>query len=187
MTDSHSNIHFFEPGSRYITKAIHLLEDGTQKIATSRRHRKGRGVLLVNQDGAVISSPGKKNPWLRLWAPSGLTWWVAVLFTIGSALFSLGGYAITFPESTPKVLMTGMTLDWIFFIGSIVFTSAAYCQLLESINAGDSEGLHEQKSIPSKFQWIAWHPKRIGYMASLIQLIGTVMFNFNTGNVLLVK
>jgi len=23
---------------------------------------------------------------------------------------------------------------------------------------------------------------RIGYMASLVQLIGTVMFNFNTGN-----
>lgn len=32
------------------------------------------------------------------------------------------------------------------------------------------------------FQWIAWHPQRIGYMASLVQFIGTVMFNFNTGN-----
>ena len=78
-----------------------------------------------------------------------------------------------------------MTLDWIFFIGSIFFTAAALCQLLEAINAGDSEGLYTDKKLPGTFQWVAWHPKRIGYLASLVQLIGTVMFNFNTGNAFL--
>ncbi len=29
---------------------------------------------------------------------------------------------------------------------------------------------------------MAWNPQRICYMASLVQLIGTVMFNFNTAN-----
>lgn len=180
MTDSHSNINFSGPG--YITKAVHSLADGAQKIATSRRHRKGRGVIMVSPEGTQPRLAQYKNPWLCFWEPSRLTWWVAVLFTIGSALFSVGGYAITFPKDAPQVLNEGMTLDWIFFIGSLFFTSAAFCQLLEAINAGDSEGLYSGEKLPSSFQWVAWHPKRIGYMASLVQLIGTVMFNFNTGN-----
>ena len=159
------------------------MADGMQKVVTSRRHRKGRGAMLVFPEGIQPEPAAKhKNPWLRFWAPSRLTWWVAVLFTIGSALFSVGGYGITFPDNSPEVLTAGMNLDWIFFIGSIFFTSAAACQLLESINAGSSEGLYAEEKLSDTFQWAAWHPNRIGYMASLVQLIGTVMFNFNTGN-----
>ena len=180
MKNSHTNIRFSGPG--YVTKAVHLLENDVQKVVTSRRHRKGRGALLVTTEGVKVVSPGVKCPWLHFWAPTRLTWWVAVLFIFGSALFSVGGYAITFPEDTPKALTTGLTLDWIFFIGSLFFTSAAFCQLLEAINAGDSEGLYAEEKLADTFQWRAWHPKRIGYMASLVQLIGTVMFNFNTAN-----
>ena len=54
----------------------------------------------------------------------------------------MGGFATSFPAHTPKVLATGITVDWDFFIGSIFFTLAAYCQLLEAINAGDSDGLY---------------------------------------------
>ena len=180
MTDSHTNISFSGPG--YITKAVHSLAGDVQKVVTSRRHRKGRGATMVIPEGVKPSVSERRNPWFRFWAPSRLTWWVAVLFTIGSALFSLGGYGITFPQDFPEVLTAGMTLDWVFFIGSIFFTSAAFCQLLESINAGDSEGLYSGEKLPDTFQWMAWHPNRIGYMASLVQLIGTVMFNFNTGN-----
>ena len=180
MTDSHINTHFSGPG--YITKVVHSLAGGVQKIASSRRHRKGRGTQIISAAGTIVADPKHENPWLRLWAPARLTWWVAILFTIGSALFSIGGYAITFPQNIPKAWVAGMTLDWVFFIGSLFFTSAACCQLLESINAQDSEGLYTEEQAPITFQWIAWHPKRIGYLASLVQLIGTVMFNFNTAN-----
>jgi len=180
MTDSHVKISFSGPG--YITKAIHSLAGGVQKIATSRRHRKGRGALLFTPAGEQLESPRYKYPWLRFWAPTRLTWWVAVLFIIGSGFFSVGGFAISFPAHTSKVLVTGITVDWIFFIGSLFFTAAAYCQLLEEINAGDSDGLYADEERLDVFQWLAWRPKRIGYMASLAQLIGTVMFNFNTGN-----
>ena len=107
---------------------------------------------------------------------------MAVLFIIGSALFSVGDYAVSFPEYVNKTLNNEITVSWIFFIGSVFFTSAASCQLLESINAGDSEGLYAEEQLPDTFQWAAWHPQRIGYMASLVQLIDTVMFNFNTAN-----
>ncbi len=181
MTNPDKNIRLSGPG--YITKAVHILENGVQKIVTSRRHRKGRGALIITSEGVVKSaSPKFKYPWLHFWAPSHLTWWVAALFAVGSAFFSVGGFIITFPQNIPNALANGTTVNWIFFIGSIFFTSAAVCQLLESINAGDSEGLFEDKNPSDSFLWVAWQPKRIGYMASLVQLIGTVMFNFNTGN-----
>jgi hypothetical protein len=150
MTDSHTNISFSGPG--YITKAVHISENDVQKIVTSRRHRKGRGAMLVFPEGIQPEPTAKhKNPWLRFWAPSRLTWWVAVLFAIGSALFSVGGYGITFPNNSPEVLTMGINLDWIFFIGSIFFTSAASCQLLESINAGSSEGLYAEEKLSDTF------------------------------------
>lgn len=183
-TDSHhSHVHRTGPG--YTTKAEHTLTGDTKRVITSRRHRKGRGSQLVGSDGIVINT-GYKNPWFQFWAPTRLTWWVAVLFVIGSALFSIGGYISTFPHTVPNVLKQGMVLDGVFFIGSLFFTSAAFCQLLESINAGNSGGLYTEELKPSSFQWVAWNPGRIGYIASLIQLIGTVMFNFNTGFAFLV-
>ena len=183
MTDSHKNISFSGPG--YITKAVHTLAGDVQKIATSRRHRKGRGALIITPEGHTAVPPKHKYPWLYFWAPARLTWWVAVLFIIGSGIFSVGGFAISFPAHTPAGLTAGMTVDWVFFIGSLFFTAAAYCQLLEAINAGDSDGLYADEERVHAFQWLAWQPKRIGYMASLAQLMGAVMFNFNTGNALI--
>lgn len=184
MTHSKSTIRRSGPGS-FTTKAVHTLADGSQLIATSRRHRKGRGPLRIAPDGTRITPAKRRNPWLRFWAPGHLTWWVAVLFLIGSGLFALGGYGSTFPQGLPKPFSDPMTLNWIFFIGSMFFTGAAFCQLLEAINAGKSEGLYEDESIASRFQVFDWQPKRIGYLASLTQFIGTLMFNFNTGDVLI--
>ena len=183
MAQARSVIDHSGPG--YITKAVHSFSDGSQKIITSRRHRKGRGPILIDPQSVKQIPVGQKNPWLRFWAPSRLTWWVAILFIIGSALFSLGGYGSVFKQGLPISWTEGMTLDWIFFIGSIFFTAASFSQLLESINAGDSAGLYPDEKPSNKFLWVSWQPKRIGYMASLIQLIGAIMFNFNTGNVFL--
>ncbi|MCD6534488.1 MAG: hypothetical protein J7L25_10490 [Deltaproteobacteria bacterium] len=142
MTDSHAKIIFTGPD--YRTKVVHYLANGVQKIVTSRRYRKGRGAKIVLRAGTQ-SEPGKhKNPWLSFWAPMRLTWWVAILFTIGSALFSAGGYSLTFPNHLPATFTEHISLDWLFFGGSIFFTIAAYCQLLEAVNAGDSEGLYSE-------------------------------------------
>jgi len=176
MKNSHKNIRFSGPG--YITRAVHLMANGTQKVVTSRRNRKGRGAVLINSEGIRLPTIGFKNPWVHFWRPASLTWWVAVLFTIGSVLFSVGGYAITFPQNAAPVLVTGMTVDWIFFIGSIFFTAASVCQVMEVVKAGDTEGLYADEKPPP----LLWQPKRIGYMACLVQLLGAIMFNFNTGN-----
>ena len=179
MTQTHPVIR--RSGPIYITQATHLLEDGSRKVITSRRHRKGRGAIVLPVEGAMPLK-AKKYPWFNFWAPARLTWWVAILFIIGSAMFSVGGYGITFPDALPESFTADMRLEWIFFTGSLFFTAAAFCQLLESINAGTSDGLHVDEKLSNTFQWVAWNPKQIGYMASLVQLIGTVMFNFNTGS-----
>jgi len=57
--------------------------------------------MIVSPEGGVTAPPRQKNPWLRVWAPTRLTWWVAILFTIGSACFTVGGYAISFPQEMP--------------------------------------------------------------------------------------
>jgi len=65
MKKSHSNITFSGPG--YVTKAVYFLEDGVQKIATSRRHRKGRGAYsylyaqTAGHDASGLSN-GFDNP-----------------------------------------------------------------------------------------------------------------------------
>jgi hypothetical protein len=86
----------------------------------------------------------------RLWAPHRLTWWVGVLFAIGSICFFVG----PFPGF---VNLVGSSADGVvFFVGSLFFTSAALLQLLGSER--------------STADW--W--------ASLIQLVGTVYFNVDT-------
>lgn len=88
---------------------------------------------------------------LWLWKPKILNWWIAFLFMIGAALFALG-----------CVLYLGgfeheIILDSTFFIGSLFFTSAAYCQFYQAIQAN-----------------------KIVFWSALSQFIGTLMFNMNT-------
>lgn len=89
------------------------------------------------------------HAWIR--RPQRPSWWIAILFMIGAALFALG-----------CVLYLGnveheYVLDSIFFAGSIFFTAAASLQFHQSINAN-----------------------KIVLVSALTQLIGTVMFNANT-------
>lgn len=100
---------------------------------------------------------------LWVWAPNQLTWWIATLFMIGSFLFVLG--SILFLQGFQDAFVNGV----VFFIGSIFFTSAAYCQYYQSIN-----------SKAAKRKWFAWQPTRLLFLAALTQFVGTILFNINT-------
>jgi hypothetical protein len=97
-----------------------------------------------------VASGADRKHGSGLWAPHRLTWWVGVLFAIGSLCFFVG----PFPGF---VNLVGSSADGVvFFVGSLFFTSAALLQLLGSER--------------STADW--W--------ASLIQLVGTVYFNVDT-------
>lgn len=88
---------------------------------------------------------------LWVWEPKQLTWWIATLFMIGSAFFALG--CVLYLAAIEHELI----LDSVFFVGSLFFTSAAYCQFHQSISGN-----------------------KIAFYSALSQFIGTLMFNMNT-------
>jgi hypothetical protein len=76
-------------------------------------------------------------------------------------------------------IFSSFSINLTFFIGSLFFTSAGYGQLLEVINSDiTAETYLSMEEDP--WLWWAWRPKNLGYLASLTQLIGTILFNFNT-------
>ncbi|MGZ4615733.1 MAG: hypothetical protein ACXV4A_09240 [Actinomycetes bacterium] len=87
------------------------------------------------------------------WAPRGRSWWIGVLFAIGSTCFLVA----PFPGFLQAV---GSTVDSaVFFVGSLFFTSAAALQLVDSLESrGD----------------------RLDVWSSLVQLGGTLLFNVST-------
>jgi hypothetical protein len=115
---------------------------------------------------------------VAIWSPKRLAWWIAVLFAIGSALFTLGGVASGWPESVSPCLRDGSVLNRIFVVGAIFFTSAAWLQWLEALNGDFAHALVEGPRL--RWRWFGWRPRNLGYLASAVQLVGTVMFNFDT-------
>lgn len=96
---------------------------------------------------------------------------MAVLFVVGSACFVAGAVASQW-AATPRPWI-GVT----FFVGSLFFTSAAYLQYAEAVNA--ERGLDPRRR-GSRWRPASWEPKRIDWLATLVQLIGTLLFNLST-------
>jgi hypothetical protein len=140
----------------FITAATYRRPDGTLFRWTSRAHRKrGRGA----QRGSL------------LWAPRSLAWWIAILFMLGSACFAIGPLPF-------YVEATGSTGDAItYFVGSIFFTSAALCQLIETGVAPRSLTRHRERRAR---RLLAIEIRRIDWWACAVQFAGTIFFNFTT-------
>lgn len=103
------------------------------------------------------------------WHPLHLHWRTAVLFMVGSALFALGSFPPYATNVDPHAV--GIT----FVVGSIFFTAAGYHQFLEAINDPTRTAVTE-----GEFRLVAIEPSNLLWWATLIQLAGTVYFNFNT-------
>jgi hypothetical protein len=168
------------PGG-FTTRAVLTALDGRRVVLTSRNHRNGLGWRSLS----APAHPRAAKIRLWVWAPQRLNWWIAVLFVVGSALFAWPSFLATWPQVLPSLAKNSVMIGLSYFIGSCFFTTAAYLQLLQTINAGDSGGLYAREQPPAKFRWFAWQPERIGYLASLIQFAGTLFFNANTGNSLI--
>jgi YrhK-like protein len=131
--------------------------DGTSASWSSRVHRK---------HASKLSRPGRTGVW---WAPRRASWWIGVLFAIGSTCFLVG----PFPGFEQLV---GSGADaMVFFVGSIFFTTAAALQWLETINADPGPALRRRK-----LRVLTFEPRRIDWWSSGVQLVGTLFFNFTT-------
>lgn len=169
----------------FVTLVVQTLENGHQLVSLSRRHRKGLPPFHVAPDGRHVHREDLRSPWLHLWAPKRLAWWIALLFIIGSSCFAYGSFGANWPGFLPPGMAEGTVINLVFFVGSIFFTSAALLQLLEAINGDVADLALEQDRLPRNWRWFAWKPRNAGYLASLIQFAGTLLFNLNTGDAML--
>ena len=133
-------------------------DDGGTTEWHSRTHRKGASLL----------SRSAASGW---WAPGRASWWIAVLFAVGSSCFAVG----PFPGF---VQLVGAAADAaVFFAGSLFFTAAAALQYLEAVNADRGPARHGARK---RLRVLAFEPHRIDWWATAIQLAGTVLFNIST-------
>jgi hypothetical protein len=184
MTDSTQRSddtpHHFGPFTTWVSETR---SDRLTLLRTSRRVRKRLAPLEVTSADMdpTVAVRGIRHSWLRLWAPLVIGWWVGVLFMFGSALFAIGGAMGTWPEMPGIRLIDKSHIGWIFFVGSLFFTSAGYLQWLEVIN-GDVASTGTAGSAPRRWLFYGWRPRNIGYLAVAAQLIGMLFFNLSTAD-----
>ena len=132
------------------------LPDGRVERWASRLARKS----------AIVNGRAAANTW---WDPRARGWWIGVLFAIGSALFAIG----TVPAYVSAV---GRFDAMTFFIGSLFFTAAGFLQYRESVDSGSSGPQHGWAKV------LVFRPGQIDWIASAVQLAGTLWFNVSTAN-----
>ncbi|HYH73349.1 MAG TPA: hypothetical protein VD764_09020, partial [Nocardioides sp.] len=106
--------------------------------------------------------------------PARLNAAIAWLFMVGSACFVLGSV----PAYSAAV---GGPVDGVtYFIGSIFFTSASLCQLVQSQSPAttgvDAVGQH----VPARVRLWGWLPHDRNWLAAATQFPGTLFFNIST-------
>ena len=96
----------------FVTSEVLRAPDGSLVRWRSRLHRKG--------------APGRVHGvW---WRPDRVSWWIGLLFAIGSACFALAAIVSQWASvSRPGIGVT-------YFVGSIFFTVAGYLQFSEAVN-----------------------------------------------------
>ncbi len=163
----------------FITHRLYRLEGDLHRVANSRRHRKGlRPHHVLRAESADYPPPLHPSAFRRFWAPGRLAWWVAMLFVVGSGLFTLAGAASTWPASMPVALQHPTIVAWTFVVGAVFFTAAAWLQWTEALNGDVALALRDDPG--RSWRWFGWRPRNLGYLASAIQLVGTLFFNLNT-------
>jgi YrhK-like protein len=143
----------------FVTSELIRAPDGHEVRWRSRAHRKAH---------RANAGDGLEPTW---WRPRRASWWMAVLFALGSLCFALAALASQWASSSRSWI--GAT----FFLGSLLFTAAAYLQYSEAVNVEHRLTAHERRS---RWRPASWEPSRIDWLAASVQLLGTVFFNIST-------
>jgi hypothetical protein len=105
-----------------------------------------------------------------LWAPHRVSWWIAVLFALGSLCFLAAPLPAFLSRVGPQTV--GIT----FFVGSLLFTLAAALQWLETVNTE----YESNEAVGGSLRTFAWRPRGVDWWSSGVQLVGTLFFNVTT-------
>ncbi|WP_051274407.1 hypothetical protein [Cellulomonas sp. URHD0024] len=149
----------------FVTGAVLERPDGSRVHWSSRRHRKGLGLLEDR-----VLDPARS--WVE--RPTAMSWWIGSLFAIGSVCFALGSLPVYFDN------VAAATVAWTFFVGSLFFTSAGYLQYRETVTAPEGIFIADKPTRGPLRRLIGWKPRRLDFWAAFVQLVGTLFFNVTT-------
>ena len=124
----------------------------------------------------VAAAGGGRNARPRRWWDRTPLWWIAVLFALGSSCFLVAALASQWASVTrPGIAIT-------VFAGSICFTSAAYLQHWLAVRAAIQQPPVREHGRLALRRPSTWPSAHVDALATLIQLVGTLLFNLNTYN-----
>src|SRR4029453_4262403 len=129
----------------FTTHVTYRQSDGSTVEWSSRSHRKHASLLSRARRRELVH-----------WAPHRASWWIAVLFAMGSTCFLVA------PIPAFLRLLGPGPGGTVFFVGSLLFTSAAALQWLETINT--SRGPDEAAGRGVK--GLTFEPRRIHWGGS---------------------
>ena len=123
------HIHHVGP---FITRVEFRLPDGTPWVWTSRQHRYRGEVRALPEE--AVGRASRARWWMKVRQVVRITWWISLLFIIGSTCFAVASFAGLAPDLLGTFAGNTLALNLTFFIGSIFFTLAAYLQFLSLIH-----------------------------------------------------
>ena len=134
-----------------------------------------RRVTRADHPADPARSGSRLVPWVRVRAePARLNSAIAGRFVVGASCFALG----TIPAYVHAV---GAAADaTTFFVGSIFFTSASYCQLVQAQSPGMTGVDERSQHARVRARPTAWRPRDKGWLAAATQFPGTLFFNHST-------
>ena len=157
----------------FITKQIFSNYSGIIETWESRLHRKGLEATFLKDFNAA-----KKAFWNGFKKVATLNWWISIVFSIGSFLFILGSLLSLWSPLALHFKLSTTEVNFVFFLGSIPFTTAAFLQLLQAYLA--SKKLNKSTGFQNEKKGLnLWS---LGFLSALFQFIGTLLFNVNTFN-----
>lgn len=151
-----------------------LRADGPGPFTTGARLRRPDGTEIEwNARLLRKRAHGTQRRTGTWWRPDLLSWWIGVLFAIGSACFTVAPIATGLDAASAEAI--GIT----YFVGSLFFTTAAFLSYLQVVNT--AHGVRPSRMERAR-RWrpASWEPGRIDWGAAVSQLIGTLFFNVNT-------
>ena len=160
-----------EGAEPFVTKVIFRDYSGIIQTWESRLHRKGIKAAYLQDFKSA-----KKAFWNGFRQGATLNWWISILFALGSFLFILGSLLSLWTPLALYLKFSPTEVNFVFFWGSIPFTSAAFLQLLQAYFTNKKM----IKSIESNRERKDLNLTSLGFLSALFQFAGTLFFNVNT-------
>jgi len=162
----------------FSTRKVFLDTEGQAHVWESRHHRKrlaGRLHLEIRNDYSAILLRMAQSPQSNLWIGS--------IFALGAAFFAIASVLGLSTALASQFQIDSNSINIMFFVGSIPFTTAAYLQLLQAANAEPS--FHVPTSGNSRTQILGWRPTDLGWLSAALRFAGTLLFDRNTYDAML--